>query len=73
MIGEHQSVVKNLQRMRELTNNYTPPENACLAHKVTFLKLKEMDTDLIEHIHLETNILFPKAIAMEKELLMSKD
>lgn len=73
MIGEHQSVVKNLQRMRELTNNYTAPENACLTHKVTYLKLKEMDTDLIEHIHIETNILFPKAIAMEKELLMSKD
>lgn len=73
MLGEHQSVMKNLQRMRELTNNYTPPANACLTHKVTFSKLKEMDNDLIEHIHLETNILFPKAIAMEKELLMSKD
>jgi regulator of cell morphogenesis and NO signaling len=69
MMSEHQSVVKNLQRMRELTNNYTSPANACLTHKVTFSKLKEMDTDLIEHIHLETNILFPKAIAMEKELL----
>ena len=73
MIGEHQSVMKHLNRMRELTNNYTPPANACLTHKVTYSKLKELDNDLVQHIHLETNILFPKAIAMEKELLMSKD
>jgi regulator of cell morphogenesis and NO signaling len=72
MLSEHKSVVTNLHRLRELTNNYTPPENACLTHKVTFAKLKEMDTDLIEHIHLETNILFPKAISMEKELLQKE-
>jgi regulator of cell morphogenesis and NO signaling len=55
--------------MRELTNNYTPPDKACLTHKVTFAKMKELDDDLVRHIHLENNILFPKAIAMEKELL----
>jgi regulator of cell morphogenesis and NO signaling len=51
----------------------TPPENACISQKVVFLKLKEADSDLAQHLHLENNILFPKAIAMEKELLEHKD
>lgn len=66
---EHQSVYKNLLRMRELSNNYTAPENACPNHRVTFLKLNEIDSDLIQHLLLENNFLFPKALRMEKELL----
>lgn len=73
MNHEHSSTSRTLRRMRELTNNYTPPENACLSHKVTFHKMREVDNDLTQHIHLENNILFPKAIAMEKELLDRKD
>lgn len=73
MNHEHFTTAKTLRRMRELTGNYTPPENACLSHKVTFHKMREVDNDLTQHIHLENNILFPKAIAMEKELLERKD
>ena len=69
MQKDHQTTGALLHRMREITNDYTPPPNACLSHKVTFAKLKELDTELVQHIHLENNILFPKAIAMEKELL----
>ena len=69
MQKEHESTGMMLHRMREITHNYTPAEHACLTHKVTFAKLKELDADLVQHIHLENNILFPKAIAMEKELL----
>lgn len=69
MLKEHETTGSNLHRLRTITNNYTPPDNACLAHKVTFSKLKELDNDLVQHIHLESNILFPKAIAMEQELL----
>ena len=69
MQKEHESTGANLHRLRTITSNYTPPENACLAHKVTFSKLHELDNDLVQHIHLESNILFPKAIAMEQELL----
>ena len=69
MLKEHETTGVNLHRLRTITNNYTPPENACLSHKVTFSKLKELDNDLVQHIHLESNILFPKAIAMEQELL----
>jgi regulator of cell morphogenesis and NO signaling len=73
MQGEHEAVGKQLHRIREITNNYALPENPCITHRVTFSKLQELDNNLVQHIHLENNILFPKAIAMEKELLIVKD
>jgi len=72
MLKEHETTGSNLHLMRAITNNYTPPDKACITHKVTFAKLKELDKDLVQHIHLESNILFPKAIKMEQELLADK-
>lgn len=69
MNHENEMVNKMLKRLREHTDNYTLPENPCVNHKVTFSKLRELDNDLVHHMHLENNILFPKAISMEKELL----
>lgn len=69
MNHEHTSVIRASKKMRELTNDYTAPANACVSHKVVFLKLKELDNDLMQHMHLENNILFPRAIEMEKILL----
>jgi regulator of cell morphogenesis and NO signaling len=69
MNHEHKMVAGALHKMRELTSDYTPPVNACTNHKVTFSKLKELDNDLAQHLHLENNILFPRAIEMEKILL----
>jgi Regulator of cell morphogenesis and NO signaling len=68
----HGQISKYLHRLRDLTNNYTPPVNACITHKVSLHRLKELDNDLVQHVHLEANILFPKAIAMEKEMLSLK-
>ena len=72
MLKEHETTGSTLHRLRRITNNYTPPEKACITHKITFAKLKELDKDLVQHIHLESNILFPKAIKMEQELLDEK-
>ncbi|HUM97801.1 MAG TPA: DUF542 domain-containing protein [Chitinophagaceae bacterium] len=69
MESEHHSTSLILQRLKELTGDYTPPLNACTSHKVTFAKLKEVANDLSRHVHLEMDILFPRAIAMEKELM----
>ena len=69
MLKEHQSAIRHIHKMRSLTQDYTTPEKACISHRVCFYKLKELDNDLTQHIHLENNILFPKAIAIEKELL----
>jgi regulator of cell morphogenesis and NO signaling len=58
-----------LMQIRGITDHYTPPPNACITHRVTFAKLKELDNDLAQHMYLENDILFPKAIQIEKELL----
>jgi len=66
---EHELFLDNLHKFRELTSNYTPPENACTSHRVVLAKLKELDADMGQHVYLETDILFPRIITMEKELL----
>jgi regulator of cell morphogenesis and NO signaling len=68
MKHEHNDEGNYFRKISELTNNYMPPANTCNTYKVTFNTLKEFEKDLHKHIHLENNILFPKAIACEKEL-----
>lgn len=69
MKHEHDTVSKILNNLRTHSNNYTPPGNACLSHRVAFSMLQELDQDLTQHVYLENEILFPKALAMEKELI----
>lgn len=65
---EHETIPGVFRELRVVTNNYTPPENACVSHRVAFSMLKELDHDLMQHVFLESKILFPKAITMEQEL-----
>ena len=65
---EHESVGKNLAELRELTNNYSLPEDACASYSLLYRMLDEFEDDLHLHIHLENNILFPKALEVEKQL-----
>ncbi|HMU45195.1 MAG TPA: DUF542 domain-containing protein [Chitinophagaceae bacterium] len=69
MQQEHNIMEERLYRIRSLTDNYTPPESNCTGHRLSFSMLRELDDDLVQHINLENNILFPRAIAMETELL----
>lgn len=69
MEHEHDYAGSILENLRDLTNNFTLPEDACTTYNVTFAKLKELDEDLRWHVHLENNILFPKAILLEQMLL----
>ena len=57
-----------LNIFRELTNDYTLPADACNSYTYLFEKMKEFEDNLFLHIHLENNILFPKAIAVQEEL-----
>lgn len=63
---EHEVVGKNLAEIRTLSNNYTLPEDACASYSLLYRLLAEFEDDLFLHIHLENNILFPKALKLEK-------
>lgn len=65
---EHDDQGDAFKKMVELTDDFTPPADACNTYNVTFGLLKELQQDLFKHIHLENNILFPKALKLEKEL-----
>jgi regulator of cell morphogenesis and NO signaling len=67
MEDEHESAGDILKEIKKLSNKYTPPEGACNTFKALYAKLDEFEQDLHQHIHLENNILFPKAIALEKK------
>lgn len=68
MLAEHDSAGNELEILQKLTEDFTPPKGACATHKVSYGQLKEYADDLMRHIHLENNILFPKAVELEKEL-----
>lgn len=71
MMNEHTTEGDRFRKIESLSNNYTPPQDACNTYRVTFALLKEFEADLHLHIHLENNILFPEAIELEKELTNS--
>lgn len=68
MMHEHDNEGESFRQIKALSNDYTPPEDGCNTYKLTFALLKEFQDDLHTHIHLENNILFPKAEALEKEM-----
>jgi regulator of cell morphogenesis and NO signaling len=68
MEQEHDHAGSLLNDIRILSNNYTPPQDACTTYRLSFAALKEFELDLHQHVHLENNLLFPKAINMFKEL-----
>ena len=67
-MDEHTTEGDRFRKIEEISNNYTPPQDACNTYRVTFALLKEFEQDLHLHIHLENNILFPGAIKLEKQL-----
>ena len=69
MMQEHDNEGVRFRKIAELSNNYNPPNDACTTYKVAFEMLQEFEEDLHAHIHLENNILFPKAIAAEASLV----
>jgi len=67
MMQEHDNEGERFRQIADLSNNYNPPADACNTYKVTFAMLDEFEKDLHLHIHLENNILFPKAIKLEQQ------
>ena len=58
--------------MRMLSNGYCAPADACLSYQTLFRRLEAFEADLHQHIHLENNLLFPRAATMEQEALEEK-
>jgi regulator of cell morphogenesis and NO signaling len=65
MMMEHDSAGGALRSIREASNGFTAPEDACISYRTLYSALQEFEADLHQHIHLENNILFPRAIATE--------
>ena len=66
-VTEHELVGGNMDKIKELSNNFKVPEDGCASYAYLFKTLNEFEDDLHIHIHLENNILFPKALKLEKE------
>ena len=66
MEREHRAAGDEMQRIRQLTDGYTPPSDACSTYRVAFEELARFDEDLHRHVHLENNVLFPEAVALEQ-------
>ena len=66
---EHEAVGDIFKEIARLTNNYTPPEDACNTFRALYAKLDEFEQDLHQHIHLENNILHPKTKQLEQTLM----
>jgi regulator of cell morphogenesis and NO signaling len=66
MVHEHDSAGNLLRSMRGLSSDYRTPPDACTSFKTLYSALAEFERDLHQHIHLENNILFPRAIEMER-------
>jgi len=64
MEAEHEKAGQLMTEIRELTGNYTPPNDACTTYRLSFAELRAFEGDLHQHVHLENNILFPRAIEL---------
>ena len=67
MMQEHDSAGDVLRSLRAVTNDYTLPEDACISYRTLYQALQGFEADLHQHIQLENNILFPRAVAMEAQ------
>jgi regulator of cell morphogenesis and NO signaling len=68
MMSEHDAAGQMLRELRALTSDYKVPPDACISYQTLYQALENFEKDLHQHIHLENNILFPKALDMENAL-----
>jgi len=66
MMGEHDAAGYILRRIREASSDYAVPPDGCISYKTLYSALTALEVDLHQHIHLENNILFPRAVEIEQ-------
>lgn len=62
LMHEHDELCAMLDEIRAATDDYTPPRDACESHATLYKALRDLELDLLQHIHLEDNVLFPRAL-----------
>ena len=72
MMMEHDTAGQILRKLRALTSDYKVPADACISYQTLYQALENFERDLHQHIHLENNILFPKALDLENTLIRRK-
>lgn len=65
--SEHEQAGSALETLRELTDGYTPPAWACNTYRAMLEALVRLERDMHQHVHKENNVLFPRAVVMERE------
>ena len=73
MEDEHDGAAAALSRLRALTGDFTPPADGCNAYRALMAGLVELEHDLHRHIHKENSVLFPRATALEAELIRAEE
>jgi regulator of cell morphogenesis and NO signaling len=68
MMNEHDAAGDFLRTIREVSSDFTLPEGACPSYMALYFGLEELEKDLHQHIHLENNVLFPKAVELEQKV-----
>jgi regulator of cell morphogenesis and NO signaling len=66
LVSDHEAEAEKLKSLDDLTNHYDVPADGCNTYTTTYKAMKELEADLYVHMHLENNVLFPKAVAVEK-------
>ncbi|EMT45762.1 iron-sulfur cluster repair di-iron protein [Anoxybacillus flavithermus] len=62
LMAEHEHAGDIIKNIREITNDFTPPVDACGTYRLVYNRLEALEDDLFTHIHLENNILFPRIL-----------
>lgn len=70
MMFEHDQAADMLRQLRTTTSNYTTPDDACMSYKSLYFRLGELESDIHQHIHLENNVYFPRALELEQSQLL---
>lgn len=68
MEREHREAADDLRMIRELTRGYTVPDDGCTTYRVCMDELARFERDLHRHVHLENNVVFPKAVSLENDI-----
>jgi len=69
MMREHDAAGDLVRQIREASAEYTAPADACTSYKALLQELQQFELDLHQHVHLENNILFPRAVELEGEVV----